>query len=154
MGPGTTRLLVGAGIAAATTIAIDQVSKAAARRSFEPGEVQPIALGGSVAIGHVQNRGAAYGMFGELPWWVPAIGTAAVGGAMLTMGRGARMPLAVGIGAGLLIGGGASNVVDRIHQGHVTDLLHTTYAFGYYNVADVAINAGLALGAGALFLAR
>ncbi|MCB0879605.1 MAG: signal peptidase II [Thermoleophilia bacterium] len=156
MGPGTTttRLLVGAGIAAAGTLVLDQVTKAAARRAFEPGEVRDVALGGQVAVGHVQNHGSAYGLIGKMPWWVPAIGTATIGGGMLAIGRTSRVPLAAGIGAGLLIGGGVSNVVDRVRQGHVTDLLHTTDAFGYYNVADVAISAGMATGAAVLLLAR
>ena len=147
-------MLVAAGIAAGATLAVDQVTKAAARARFEPGEIEPVALDGDVAIGHVQNHGSAYGLVGRMPAWVPAVATGLIGGGVLAFGGKTGHPLAAGIGAGLVIGGGLGNVIDRVHQGHVTDLLHTGDLFGYYNVADVAINAGLATAAGALLLAR
>ena len=147
-------MLVAAGIAAGATLAVDQVTKAAARARFEPGEVQSVALDGDVAIGHVQNHGSAYGLVGQMPAWVPAVATGVIGGGALAFGSRTGHPIAAGIGAGLVIGGGLGNVIDRLHQGHVTDMLPTGDAFGYYNVADVAINAGLATAAGALLLAR
>jgi signal peptidase II len=154
MGDATTRLLVGAGIAAAATLAVDQVTKAVTRATIEPNETRDLALGGAIGVGHVRNYGSAYGIIGEMPAWIPAVGSLAIGGALLAMGRTSRMPLVAGVGAGLVVGGGLGNVIDRVHQGHVTDMLHTTDAFGYYNVADVAINAGLASGLGVLLLAR
>jgi signal peptidase II len=154
MGPGTTRLLVGAGIAAAGTLVVDQATKAITRATMEPGEVRPVALGGQVAIGHVQNHGSAYGLVGSMPPWVPAVGTAVIGGALLTMSRQSRTPMLSAVAAGLVIGGGIGNVIDRVRQGHVTDMLHTTDAFGFYNVADVGIVGGLAAGVGLLLLAR
>lgn len=154
MGTGTSKLLVGGGIAAATTLVIDQASKAATRVHLEPGETRDVALGGTVGVGHIQNHGSAYGLVGEMPTWVPAVGTVAFGGALLALGAGSRMPLAGGVAAGLVIGGGVGNVIDRAHQGHVTDMLHTSDAFGYYNVADAAVIGGLVAGAALVLFAR
>ena len=148
----TRRMLVVAGAAALGTIAIDQSTKAIARSTMQPGETHDLALDGRIGTGHVQNHGSAYGLISAMPTWVPALGTAAVGGAMLALNRGSKHPLLVGVGVGLVIGGGAGNVIDRIHQGHVTDFIHTTDAFGYYNVADAALNVGLAASIGAVLL--
>jgi signal peptidase II len=154
-------MLVAAGIAAGATLAIDQVTKAITRSSMKPNETKDLALGGAVGVGHIQNFGSAYGLVPNMPTWVPAVGTAVIGGALLAVGsrhgggsRGALTTMAAGIGAGLVIGGGLGNVIDRVHQGHVTDMIHTTDMFGYYNVADVAVNAGLIAGVGAIMFAR
>ncbi|MCW2926354.1 MAG: lipoprotein signal peptidase [Thermoleophilia bacterium] len=148
------RVLAAAGIATGATLVVDQASKAIVRATMEPGERHDIALGGEVALTHVKNTGAAYGLFGELPTWVPMVGTAAIGAGMLALGARSPRSAIVGAGAGLVIGGGLGNVIDRVHQGHVTDFIHTTDLFGHYNVADVAISAGLATAAGALIFAR
>ncbi len=158
-------MLVAAGIAAGATLAVDQVTKAMTRSAMEPNETRDIALDGQVGIGHIQNFGSAYGLVPNMPTWVPAVGTAVIGGALLAAGarfgggaaasgHGAMTTMAAGIGAGLVIGGGLGNVIDRVHQGHVTDMIHTTDMFGYYNVADIAVNAGLVAGVGAIMFAR
>jgi signal peptidase II len=146
-------MLVAAGVAAAATIAVDQVTKAVVRGTMAPGEIHRADLHGRFAVGHVQNHGGGYGIIGELPPWAPAVGTAVIGGALLAFNRGAKHPALAGIGAGLLIGGGIGNVIDRLHQGHVTDFIHTTDAFAYYNVADIGITAGLGV-AGLAFVLR
>lgn len=145
-------MLVAAGVAAAATVAVDQATKAMARRSMDPGEVHDIAFGGNVAVGHIQNRGSSYGLIGELPTWVPAVATAVIGAGLLAINHGTSRPVLAGVGAGLVIGGGAGNVIDRLHQGHVTDFAHTAEAFGFYNGADVAINLGLVAAGAALLL--
>src|SRR5690606_20561155 len=126
MGIGTTRMLAAAGITAAATVAIDQATKAAARRAFEPGEVRDVALGGQVAVGNIENHGSAYGIIGRMPAWVPVVGTAVIGGGLLALNRGSARPMLAAIGAGMVVGGGAGNAIDRLHQGHVTDFAHTT----------------------------
>ncbi len=154
-------MLVAAGIAAGATLAVDQVTKSMARSAFEPNETRDLAFDGSVGIGHIENHGSAYGLVADMPTWVPVVGTAVIGGTLLAVatrfaggGQASMTTMATGVGAGLVIGGGLGNVIDRVHQGHVTDMLHTTDLFGYYNVADVAINAGLVAGVGAIMFAR
>ena len=46
----------------------------------------------------------------------------------------------------LIVGGGLSNIVDRLIYGHVVDMLHmkvATLQTGIFNVADMAIMAGM-----------
>lgn len=147
-------MLAFAGGTAAATLVVDQLTKAAAREAFAPGEVHDLALDGAVSVGHVRNYGSAYGVVGSLPAWVPAVATGAIGAGLLALGRGSKAPVAAGIGAGLVVGGGIGNVVDRMRQGHVTDFAHTTDLFNFYNVADVAVIGGIATVGAALLLAR
>ena len=60
---------------------------------------------------------------------------------------GARHPV-LPVALGLLIGGSASNLVDRIRLGHVTDFLDFRY-WPAFNLADTFI----VLGVGILFAA-
>ena len=143
MGPGTGRLLIGAGIAAGATLVVDQATKAAARRELRPYEERALAFDGQVAVSNVPNYGSAYGLVPRMPAAVPALATAALAtGFVLAGQRLGAHPLAVGIGAGLMVGGGIGNVLDRARQGYVTDVVTTGDAFGHYNLADVAITAG------------
>ena len=152
--PGTGRMLAIAGGTAAATILVDQLTKGAAREAFAPGETRDLAFDGEVSVGHVRNFGSSYGIVGEMPVWVPALATGLLGAGLLAFGRGSKAPTTAGIGAGLVIGGGIGNVIDRARQGHVTDFMHTSDLFNSSNVADVAVVGGLATAGAALLLAR
>jgi len=64
---------------------------------------------------------------------------------------GARHPV-LPIALGLLIGGSAGNLVDRIRLGHVTDFLDLTY-WPAFNLADSFIVTGVVVLLLALFAA-
>lgn len=51
------------------------------------------------------------------------------------------------LGIGLIMGGGISNVTDRFLHGAVVDFVHWHYGFEFaiFNVADVCIDAGVAV---------
>ena len=48
------------------------------------------------------------------------------------------------IGFGLIVGGGIANVIDRIRDGYVTDMIQIG-SFPIFNIADVCINIGVGL---------
>jgi len=48
------------------------------------------------------------------------------------------------IGYGMILGGGIANVIDRLIDGVVTDMIQVG-AFPIFNIADVCINIGLGL---------
>lgn len=48
------------------------------------------------------------------------------------------------IGFGCILGGGMANIIDRLHDGYVTDMIQIG-TFPIFNVADVYINVGVAL---------
>ncbi len=135
---------------AVAALALDQVTKAmiASRLpfgSYGPGariEVMP----GFFNLVHVGNTGAAWSMFSgqSLALAVLALGTLA---AIFFWRRalGLRQPAAQ-CAFGLLCGGIAGNLVDRVRHGHVIDFLDFhfgSYIYPTFNVADSAIFVGV-----------
>ena len=103
---------------------------------------------GPFAIHHVQNSGIAFGLFASATPVVTALTALAVGWMLLFFARsGSRHPV-LPVALGLLIGGSASNLIDRIRLGHVTDFLDLRY-WPAFNLADSFI----VVGVGILFLA-
>ena len=98
----------------------------------------------------VWNRGISYGLFqqgdGIGRWLLVVIGLIACVVVWIWANRSQSKWLA--IGAGLIIGGGIGNTIDRIAYGAVADFA-SLQAFGFYwyvfNIADVAIVAGFLL---------
>ncbi|MBO6518616.1 MAG: lipoprotein signal peptidase [Rhodospirillales bacterium] len=93
------------------------------------------------------NRGVSFGMFSaesEIgPWLLTALAVAIMIALAVWLWR-ATSRLSV-IALGMIIGGAAGNVIDRLQHGAVTDFLDF-HAFGYhwpaFNVADSAICVG------------
>ena len=95
------------------------------------------------------NTGISYGLLaghGELGRWLLIVfSVVAVVGFFFWLAQAERKLLALSIG--LIIGGAAGNLVDRLVYGAVADFV-SLHSFGFYwyifNVADVAIVAGAA----------
>lgn len=132
---------------------IDQLCKSRVVASLALGERVSYA-GGFVELVHVRNPGAAFGMLGDLPQELRVAIFAAVfataGLVVLSMLRalapGERGTLSWLVALGALMGGAASNLIDRIHPhrgGDVIDYLHLRPFDGYtwpdFNLADAAI---------------
>jgi signal peptidase II len=99
---------------------------------------------GPFSIHHVQNSGIAFGLFAGATPLVTALTALAVGWMLVFFARsGSRHPV-LPVALGLLIGGSASNLVDRIRLGHVTDFLDFRY-WPAFNLADTFIVVGVAV---------
>jgi signal peptidase II len=99
---------------------------------------------GPFSIHHVQNSGIAFGLFAGATPLVTALTALAVGWMLVFFARsGSRHPV-LPVALGLLIGGSASNLVDRIRLGHVTDFLDFRY-WPAFNLADTFICVGVAI---------
>jgi signal peptidase II len=121
---------------------------------------QNIALYDSISIipgffrlTHVQNRGAAFGIFDESPsewkvWMLIVFSLAALIIVTVLLWKNSFALTATGVALSLVLGGAAGNLWDRLVAGHVTDFLlfyigqHIWPAF---NVADSAIVCGALL---------
>ncbi len=126
-------------LVAVTVAIVDLVSKAIASRVLVERDVE---LPGPLDLSLAHNSGVAFSVGVGVPPWVLvvlAIGIAAVVGAAAWRGQ---LPNA--IAAGLIVGGAAANVIDRIQTGSVVDMLHTGW-WPTFNLADVWIVAGCAL---------
>lgn len=104
-------------------------------------ESRSIDLPGPVDLQLAHNRGIAFSAFSDapLPLILAVTGTIVVVLVVLSW-RGTFPPIA----AGLIVGGAAGNVLDRIQGGSVVDLLHTGW-WPTFNVADVLLNVGVGL---------
>jgi signal peptidase II len=103
---------------------------------------------GPFSIHHVQNSGIAFGLFASATAAVIVLTTIAVAWMIGYFARsGARHPL-LPVAVGLLIGGSASNLADRVRLGHVTDFLDLRY-WPAFNLADsfIVIGVGMLLAA-------
>ena len=131
---------------AGTVILFDQVTKYLVRRNLDFTDIwSPVdSLAAYARIVHWKNTGAAFGIFqdGNLVFVILGI---LVSLAILNyypliprLDRLLRAALA------LQLGGAAGNLVDRLHQGYVTDFV-SILNLPVFNVADASISAGVVL---------
>jgi signal peptidase II len=127
---------------ALTVVAIDHLTKFAVVRALAEGESRPI-IGDILRLSHIRNSGAAFGTlkgFGGILVLAAMVGVVAF--ALIIV----RNPEPVtAIGAGLVAGGAAGNLIDRIlRPGGVVDFVDFRF-WPAFNVADTAISIGAIL---------
>jgi signal peptidase II len=128
-----------AALVALLTVAADQVVKAIVRGSIERGDQIDVIPG--VHLVNLRNSGVAFSMLsngGALPVIIGVVALAALLAFFVTH---LRRPL-VWLPTGLLIGGAAGNLIDRIRDGSVTDFIKLPH-WPAFNVADIAITFGV-----------
>jgi signal peptidase II len=124
-------------LVAAATVAVDLASKAAAVRWL----IDPVDLG-VVTVRATENSGVVFGIGADQPF---ALVAALTGLVVVGMAVGAWRGLLGGpVGAGLVVGGGAANLADRLVGGSVVDLFDLGW-WPVFNVADIALTIGVAL---------
>ena len=138
-------------VAVVSTIGCDRVTKHVAIAVLAGGSARSY-LADMVRLEYVENTGGFLGLGADWPdairTMVFAIGTGLVllmmaGAAVRFHWQGRRL-----IGVCLVLAGGASNWVDRVVRGSVVDFLNVGVGplrTGIFNVADVAIMAGVAV---------
>lgn len=145
------RYLLAAGIMLAC-LGCDRVTKdaALALRGRPPVRL----FGGTITLLYAENSGAMLSVGETLPdqsrFWVLTVGVGVlIGGLLLYLAFGRDLSLSPVVAISLMVGGGASNLYDRLmNGGRVVDFimlgigaLHT----GVFNAADVAITGGVIL---------
>lgn len=148
---------------AVATFVLDQLSKSAVRvlwssaesldgimlrlvePAFTPHHSMPL-IGGALALTHVRNEGAAFGMFpGYQPiFMLTSTVVLLVVGVYFYRARPTAWPVVVALA---LIGGGSlGNLVDRAVLGRVTDFIYAAIIdFPVFNLADSAIFIGVGI---------
>ena len=95
-------------------------------------------------IHHVQNSGIAFGFFSQATPVVIVLTGIAVAWMLVYFARsGSRHPV-LPVALGLVIGGSASNLLDRVRLGYVTDFLDFRY-WPAFNLADSFIVVGVGI---------
>jgi len=111
---------------------------------------------GFFRITHVENRGAAFGLFAESPgeWKVAMLVLFSIVALVIVaalLWRNSHSMTSTGVGLALILGGALGNLWDRLLNGRVVDFLLFyigQYQWPAFNVADSAI----VIGAGLLVL--
>lgn len=127
-------------------IVLDQATKMMIRQMPPDGEYRII--GNLLRIVHVENSGAAFGMFeGNTRFLLilPAIIiVAAVFYILRASGEGMTGKLEK-ISLTLIVSGGIGNMIDRFIYGQVTDMISFSFFPPVFNVADIAVTCGCGL---------
>lgn len=95
---------------------------------------------------YTRNPGAAYGLLSGNRWLLAAIAIAAVVAALYFSLKLKRLDERIALG--LLVGGAAGNLLDRMRWGLVTDFIEIRplrFVFQVFNVADMAITAAVVI---------
>lgn len=121
-------------------ILLDQAVKATVRSSFGPGESRDL-IGSIFSLTYVQNTGAAFSMFSGMKWLLLAVPILAIGFGIWYMEKHRDQHWTLYLSLALTIGGGLSNIIDRLAFGFVTDMFDFHF-WPVFNVADIAICTG------------
>ncbi len=137
---------------AAVILVLDQVTKVMALARLAPGIPVPV-VDGIFSLTLVMNPGLAFGMLSGTPdgWrWIAGV-LSLVALAILSVIAARLLPTGgpwTALSLGLIFGGAAGNLIDRVRFGAVVDFLDVywrQYHWPAFNVADSAITVGVAL---------
>jgi signal peptidase II len=125
-------------VAVAVVIA-DQATKAIVRASLDPFERVKVIPG--VHLEHAQNSGVAFSVFSGGGPVVVIVAVVALGALLAFFVTHLHRRL-VWLPTGLLLGGAAGNLIDRIRLGSVTDFIQLPH-WPAFNLADACITVGV-----------
>ena len=127
-------------------IALDQATKLMIRRMPMDGEFNII--GDFLKIVHVENSGAAFGLFEGSTRFLLIMPAVVIIAAAVYIVRD-KDQSAIGImqkvSLTLIAAGGVGNMIDRFMFGHVTDMISFSIFPPVFNVADIAVTCGCAM---------
>jgi signal peptidase II len=121
---------------------VDQEIKSAVEGSMRVGESITL-VPGFLNLTYIKNDGGAFGILGGSQVLL-LVGSAIAVLVVLWMLLSGRPTKPTMLGCGLILGGAAGNLLDRLTAGEVTDYVH--FSFWYiFNAADAAIVLGVGL---------
>ena len=137
---------------AAAVILADRASKWLVAQNISLHDSLPV-LPGFFRLTHVENRGAAFGLFSDSPseWKVTVLvlfSLIALVVVSVLLWKNSHSMTVTGVGLALILGGALGNLWDRLLDGHVVDFLDFSlggYHWPAFIVADSAIVVGALL---------
>ncbi len=130
-------------VLAVVIFALDRLIKGLVATHMVPGQSVPV-LPPVLWITYITNSGAAFSILQHGAPLFIAIGVVILVGLVVYLRRHPQISRLFAWGSGLLAGGTAGNLWDRIVAGRVIDYIHFRY-FAIFNLADSAIVVGIAL---------
>lgn len=127
---------------AAVIVLADQIIK-----FFVLNELKPIGtvkvIDGVFNLTYVENRGVAFGIFQDMRWVFVAVTCILLFLIIFYMFRKRPKGKLFYICAGMIIGGGVGNLIDRLVHGYVVDYLAVSFFPPVCNFADYCITIGV-----------
>ncbi|WP_130472016.1 signal peptidase II [Candidatus Magnetaquicoccus inordinatus] len=136
-------------LSAVLLLAADQLSKELASTHLATQEWSLLPGFADLTLAH--NLGAAFSLFADLPpTWrsLLLVGVASLAILFLLVLLWQSKQRQESIALGLILGGAAGNLLDRLRLGYVVDFIHLHWhdlSWPIFNLADVAIDLGVAL---------
>jgi signal peptidase II len=133
-------------ITAFLVFAADQLSKYWILQIVNLDEREPIQITPFMDLAMAWNKGVSYGLLATHGQEILVALSLAISVLLVVWMRKATKPLAAA-SFGLLIGGALGNALDRVLHGAVADFVYLhwgTFSWYIFNVADIAIVAGVA----------
>jgi signal peptidase II len=134
-------VVIALGLAVAVFL-VDQGLKSVVEGTMRVGE-SIVLIPGFLSLTHIKNDGGAFGILGgnQPVLLIASLFAVAVVLWVLLAGEVSRLAT---VGCGLILGGAAGNLLDRLTAGEVTDYVY--FSFWYiFNAADAAIVVGVVL---------
>lgn len=133
-------------------VILDRLAKLAVERKIPLHDGIQI-IPGFFRITHLENRGAAFGLFADSPseWKIGMLVLFSIIALVIVstlLWKNSHSISSTGIGLSLILGGAIGNLWDRLSAGHVTDFLLFyigRYQWPAFNVADSTIVIGATL---------
>jgi signal peptidase II len=133
---------------AAAVLLVDQLTKAIVYRTLTLHEPPRQILGDLLQLTYIHNAGSALGLFGGSRWFFIGVSLLSILVILALVRSGRYRDRHMITAFGLILGGAAGNLVDRLWLGRVIDFIEMGIAGHYwpvYNVADIGITAGVIL---------
>ena len=99
-------------------------------------------MGDWLALEYAENRGAAFGLFGDSGSALAIASLAIIAGLLWQYFRAEQPPLWQSVAVGAILGGAIGNFLDRVRLGYVVDFI-SVGMWPNFNVADSAISIGV-----------
>ncbi len=124
-------------------LGVDQWTKWLVRHALEPSQSLPI-LPPILHLTHVQNTGAAFGLFKGFAGVLIVVSLAVIGWVGWEFVHGRPDRRLIRWAEALILGGATGNLIDRLRWGYVVDFIDLR-VWPTFNVADSAITIGVLL---------
>ena len=138
--PNVRRMLRSLAIAAVVVL-LDQGTKVLIRGWLAEGEAWP-STDAWLAISHVENAGAAFGILQGATEFLLATAVVGVLGLLVYLWRFPPSQPLYFLALSMILGGAIGNFIDRVTKGTVTDFIDPAY-YPAFNIADSAIVVGI-----------
>ncbi|MDR3178707.1 MAG: signal peptidase II [Oscillospiraceae bacterium] len=131
-------------VTSVAVIFIDQVLKFFSRSNFKYSESFSL-IDGLLNFVYLENRGAAFGIFKNARWFFVVLNTIMLVVFVVFVFKKALNSIILSLSTALVVGGGVSNLIDRICFGYVIDYLELSFFPPVCNFADYCISVGAVL---------